>query len=369
MGAGIVKTVRGEDIYEGLFDEAAFARLPALLADAVGAQCSVIQWRRRDGDFEVAGHSGFAAAAVRSYGEAWRARDPWAAAALSPQWVNQLVLLEEAVPRHAFAKTAFYNEFCRPEASDASHCMGAGFTTPWGDGLFGLLRRCSEPAFSQEDLERFRPYARMAHQVLNLKGELAAARRRDALARTSLDVLGQAIVAVDNLGRLISANEAAEIVLRRADGLVARAGRVSASLPADASSLRSAVARATVAAGPTARALQISRGPEKSPYLVTVSPMSAATPRRRAILLFSDPDALDASLTDRLRLLFGLSRAEASIAVELGKARSPSEIAADRSVQTNTVYVQVKSIMAKMGCSRQAEVAAAVAGLPLLRTG
>jgi len=86
------------------------------------------------------------------------------------------------------------------------------------------------------------------------------------------------------------------------------------------------------------------------------------------MLLFRDPDRQDISLAGRLRMLFGLSKTEAEIAVELSKGRSPAEIMHARDVSANTLSTQLKSIMAKMNCKRQGQVAAVIAGLPEVRT-
>jgi DNA-binding CsgD family transcriptional regulator len=357
-------TVRAEDIYEALFSDEALAELPASLARAANAQAAIIQWRRPGGDFEVANFDGFAEAAVKAYGERWRSSDVWAAAAMSPRQVNRFFITEEAVPQDQLAKTAFYNDFLRPEAEDTFHCMGAGFSTPQGDGLFALTRRRGDSPFEAQDLERFRPYARMAERVLKLRTELATARRGCALARTSLDALALAIVTVDHHGRLLLQNQAAETVFGRGDGLTARAGLIGARKQSDLNDLQQAICRATTRTAPTGGALQISRRPEQTSYLVTVSPVVVHDGRRRALLVFCDPDADDPSLAQRLRELFGLTPAEAAIAVEFGKGRSLDQISSSRRVQGTTLRSQLKTIMAKMGCGRQAEVAALVARLP-----
>jgi DNA-binding CsgD family transcriptional regulator len=356
--------VRAEDIYEGLFCEAAFAQLPVIMAKAANASTSIVQWRRRGGVFEVSAYAGFSDEAVRNYDERWRSNDLWAAAALSPSRVNRYSLLEEAVPEVELARSAFYNDFLKPEADDAFHCMGAGFSTPAGDGLFGLTRKRGDPAFEAQDLERFRPYALMANRVLKLRGELAMAHQSSALARTSLDALALAIVTVDQHGRLVSQNEAAKTVIRRGDGLTARAGVIGARKQSDLSELHQAIGLATARTTPAGGAVQVSRGPEQTPYLVTVSPVVVHGGRRRALLVFSDPDADDPSLAQRLREFFGLTPAEAAIAVELGKGRSLDQISSSRRVQWTTLRSQLRAIMAKMGCVRQAEVAALVARLP-----
>ena len=65
--------------------------------------------------------------------------------------------------------------------------------------------------------------------------------------------------------------------------------------------------------------------------------------------------------------LFGLSQAEAQISIRLAEGFSPADIAEQRRVTDGTVRVQVKTIMAKLGCRRQTQIAAAVLSLPPLR--
>jgi DNA-binding CsgD family transcriptional regulator len=82
------------------------------------------------------------------------------------------------------------------------------------------------------------------------------------------------------------------------------------------------------------------------------------------MLIFRDPDVNDLTLTDRLRTLFGLSRSEAAIAIDLSLGRSTGDILAKRGVRPSTLKTQLESLTGKMGCARQSEVAAMVASLP-----
>ena len=117
--------------------------------------------------------------------------------------------------------------------------MGAGFATPWGEGLFGLTRRRGQRPFEPCDLERFTPYARMANRVVRLRGELAAARRSNTLSRTSLDALALAMITVNDRAQILSQYEPAETVLGRGDGLVASGRiRIGACTQADTNDLR-----------------------------------------------------------------------------------------------------------------------------------
>lgn len=59
-----------------------------------------------------------------------------------------------------------------------------------------------------------------------------------------------------------------------------------------------------------------------------------------------------------LQAIYGLTRTEANIAAALCDGRSPSDIAGSMGVQTNTVSVHIKRVLAKTGTTRQAELVA-----------
>jgi DNA-binding CsgD family transcriptional regulator len=77
------------------------------------------------------------------------------------------------------------------------------------------------------------------------------------------------------------------------------------------------------------------------------------------------PDAPDAQV---IRALFDLSPSEARVARSLTRGQTIDQIADGSGVTRETVRSQVKAVMAKTGTTRQAEVAALLAGLPKLRT-
>jgi len=77
------------------------------------------------------------------------------------------------------------------------------------------------------------------------------------------------------------------------------------------------------------------------------------------------PEAPDAQV---IRALFDLSANEARVARSLTSGQSIDQIAHSSGVNRETVRSQVKAVMSKTGATRQAEVAALLAGLPKLRT-
>lgn len=62
--------------------------------------------------------------------------------------------------------------------------------------------------------------------------------------------------------------------------------------------------------------------------------------------------------------IFGFTPAEAAVAVAVAEGRTPADIAAEHGVARSTIRAQLNSIFAKMGVSRQVDVAAALVSLP-----
>lgn len=77
-----------------------------------------------------------------------------------------------------------------------------------------------------------------------------------------------------------------------------------------------------------------------------------------AILILRKAKAAERS--ELLRRMFGLTRAEAEVALALAAGEAPEIIADARKVSVATVRTQLKSIYSKMGVHRQAELVAAV---------
>jgi DNA-binding CsgD family transcriptional regulator len=82
-----------------------------------------------------------------------------------------------------------------------------------------------------------------------------------------------------------------------------------------------------------------------------------------ALTPFKTPDAPDAAL---IRALFDLSASEARVARGIASGHTIAQIAASSGVTRETVRSQVKAVLAKTGTTRQAVLAALLAGLPKL---
>jgi DNA-binding CsgD family transcriptional regulator len=79
-----------------------------------------------------------------------------------------------------------------------------------------------------------------------------------------------------------------------------------------------------------------------------------------ALTLVARPQAPPVEL---VQTLFDLTPAEARVARSLASGKTAEDIAADGGVSLNTVRTQVRGVLEKTGCNRQAEVIALLSGL------
>jgi DNA-binding CsgD family transcriptional regulator len=245
--------------------------------------------------------------------------------------------------------------------------MGIAIKSRHGEGILGVHRGRTQPCFKVDDQAELAGVLRHFERVLLLRGELAAGRRAAANVQAVIDGLSVAVLSVKADLSVVTANSAAETVLKRGDGLTVRHGALSVLSPAVRTKLLDAVERATARANRSAAAMQVPRAKEAGSYLLNVAPLINGSGVAMALIVFRDPDSTDDTLTDRLRCLFSLTLAEAAIAVELSRGRSLDEIRRMRGVSLNTLKTQLKSLMSMMGCMRQAEVAGIVAALPTIQ--
>ena len=359
-----MRAVRSDEIYEALFDDDAFSRLPLLVAEIAGGRSGLLQWRHSEGAHEIFGSSYFTSEIVEQM-PATMPHDPWTMIAL--RHPNRLLRMDQFISQAAYEASIPYNELLRPHGDDTTQCMAIALSTGAGFGGISVHRGRRDRPFEAEDQNALSANLHHLGLVLRMRGELSATRNAARSAQTVTDSLALAIVTVRADQRILSANAMADAALRRADGLVVSAGRLIAVSHEAANRLARCVAMATSPTQPTATGLLIERDGNNSAYQLNVAPLTGDGGARSAIVIWRDPDARDPTLTMRLRMLFRLSQAEAEIAAELGAGRSIAEITSSRDVRPSTMTSQLKSILAKTGCTRHAQVAALVAALPTLR--
>jgi DNA-binding CsgD family transcriptional regulator len=216
----------------------------------------------------------------------------------------------------------------------------------------------SEP-FSALEIETMRtllPHMQRAGQLgLRLK-----AARQEALL-DGLATFDCGALLLDRKGKVLRMNTKAEAIM--APGIAVRAGMLTAA-GRDCDKALQKLIGSLIARGPLYQAepigaVPIAR-PGRPPLLVHGAPLARSAQdsfgQARAVLMIVDPEAQLVPQAPVLRQVFGFTGAEASVAIALSSGRDVDEIARMRGVSPGTLRNQLKTILAKTGAHRQAEL-------------
>jgi DNA-binding CsgD family transcriptional regulator len=178
----------------------------------------------------------------------------------------------------------------------------------------------------------------------------------------SIGQLGREIILFSKLGRVLHAPAALEE--RFGDAIYLRNGTLS-SWDRDANErLSAAVKRATEKASPgerVARSFTIPRKQGGLPLIGQVVPLAGAAHDvfmlARAALVITDPLAKLDGASALIRELFGLSPAEARMALRIAAGEQMMDIVAAENITIETARSHLKLVLAKTGTHRQTELA------------
>jgi len=186
-----------------------------------------------------------------------------------------------------------------------------------------------------------------------------------AAAQEALDRGGMATLVALRDGRLIHADRRAERLLREGDAVRCVDGRVvtphRTATDRHSELIRGAVDAAAGAAETSGGPMLIPRQ-DRLPLTILVAPFrlarnSPGAATQAAILFIRDPEASTPSV-EAIQALFGATRAEAAVAAALAGGKSIDEFAASQRISLNTARTHLKSIFAKTGTRRQAQLVA-----------
>jgi len=242
----------------------------------------------------------------------------------------------------------------------------AGVHVACGDEQWclSIQRTVAQGPFSRHETKRLATLSTKLGSAAALARALGFARAEAALE--AFEVSGSAVVLLDRFGQALRANAAAERLLRD-DPCIERRRVVSTDRDATAALDRALhailwnrSASALMAPVPLPRR-------DKRPvlaYPVRLAAVSAdALAACQALLVLVDPDERPPPPEAALRAGFGLTAAEAKLAMQLA-AGEPLETAAEQlGIAKETARAQLKAVFAKLDLHRQAELVALLARL------
>ena len=277
------------------------------------------------------------------------------------KWRRTVLTDEHALAKPELMRSEYYGDFMRPYGMHSLLMAGLAVEGTRFASLSFMRPRRRDQFGSAEMalLARLQPHLIGAFE-LGLK--FRHLRRMGDGAAEFLDRSPDAVFLVDGAGRVFHLNRAAEVLVAENRGLAIRAGILCAMAPRESGALRDAISaagdrEAELHSGsvlsllrPGARALPVMISPMRSDRFAIFSPEPLV------LVCASDPDSGAQIPADRLKQLFGLTRAEAKIAIELSMGHDAKTIAERQSLSIHTVRVHIARILAKTETSRQADL-------------
>jgi DNA-binding CsgD family transcriptional regulator len=210
--------------------------------------------------------------------------------------------------------------------------------------------------------------------ALHLRRRFLDLTARNCSMESALDLMEYGIVLLNDRACVLHMNHSAEALLRKSDGLRFQDGHIECTSRSESELLHSLIEASIEAAkGRTlkaGRSILVSRR-RLRPLSVTAVPLrESAAPRllqATTALFWYDPDSQPTPPLDLLRQAYGLTPAEARLALVLTQGHSLKEAAHLCGVTHNTAKSQLKSVFAKTNVQRQAQLVRLLLSAPSLR--
>jgi DNA-binding CsgD family transcriptional regulator len=296
---------------------------------------------------------------VSAYREQFFSLDPFVNLPL-----DKVIALEDILPDRDLLASDYYLHYLKPIG--LFRILGVDTAEPGGMlARLRFSRRASEPRFKTRErdlLAQLTPHLRLAIEIYAKLNRTTS--ERDVYAG-AVNQLSVASIILDERGRLLTTNAVGRALLDQGEGLSLRDGRLHIEGRDIDKELQQALATIIKAQlqGETSvvRALRVPRAKGRADLGLVIRPVptsqwSEGQSSPSAAVFISDPDLHESTSRQILGELFELTPAEANLATLLARGLSLAQVSSAQNISQHTARAQLKSIFAKTGVSRQAEL-------------
>lgn len=278
--------------------------------------------------------------------------------------LNNVIALEDILPDKDLVTSDYYLHYLKP--INLFRILGVDTAEPGGMlARLRFSRRRSEARFKTRErqlLALLTPHLCRAIEIYAKLNRMTS--ERDVYAG-AVNQLSVATIILDEQGRLLTTNAVGRALLDQREGLSLRDDRLHIEGRDINKELQQALTTIIKAQqqGETSvvRALRVPRSGERSDLGLVIRPVptsqwSEGQSSPSAAVFISDPDLQESTSRQILGELFELTPAEANLATLLARGLSLAEVSIAQNISRHTSRAQLKSIFAKTGVSRQAEL-------------
>lgn len=297
-------------------------------------------------------------------------RVPWYSAGTLGEWrADQHTFDEQHVRR-----TEIYSDFLRPIGIKRMVVCKLSENGTQQEVLC-VPRPYDGGDFDDTDLQRLAFFSGHLVRAAQLRARLDELQTRQAAADAALDHLPYGTLWVNASGRIVWMSPSAQALLAQAHGLRTQASRLQCIQPELDHQLQRALTTATRPAGREGSWLAVPRRHGQSPWLLSVIPGElpaslggASGPH--ALVIIQDGAGPGLPHARQLQMLYGLTPAEARLALGLLQLDTPADYAERHQLSLATVKTHLRNLFAKTGARRQADLMRLLSlPLPVRSTG
>lgn len=261
------------------------------------------------------------------------------------------------------------NEWVRASTDSLQVCaqVGARLRLPdGGEALLCVLRRAREPDLLATRAEAMRRIAPAIEQAISIGYALERERATRTALLECLAAKAEGFVLLDRFGRRVFINDAAERMFAEGDGLSLASGEIRAARRCEDSRLKRLIEGCLRKR--TGGRLLVSRTSRRRPFVMAVMPapececfLTAGT--IACVVRLQDLASPRLPTPDALRAVFGLTRRESELAVQLVRTTRLAPAAAGCGMTVNTARNHLQAIFVKTGAIGQADLVQMLGGI------
>ncbi len=282
-----------------------------------------------------------------------------------------MVRNDNLIDLHKYQHTAFYQHYMRPLDN---HFIIGGFVERRDRDLhtiLGVHRHSGGEHFSDMELDLVQTLAPHVKRAVRMGRSLGLAHLRASSAEQALEALNIASFLLADNGRVLHVNAAGQRLLQAENVLREQAGKLIPVCRHDQSGFAGLIEQiGSGASSCRSAALRLRARPGDNTHLIATlmpAPMTLPTypgSRPSVAVYVADLDDLGLLRPETLTQLYGLTAAEARLAVGLARGAELSELSSTWRVSRETLRSQLKAVFAKTGVRRQSELVRLLAGAP-----
>jgi DNA-binding CsgD family transcriptional regulator len=269
-----------------------------------------------------------------------------------------------------FAETRFYREWVVPQG--VAYAAG-GIVLQEGAWLTQLIlqRAPDHVPFTREEMDELNQLVPHLQRAIQMRQRFAELQFGQNFLVGGLDVLAMPTLLFDEYSRVGHHNRSAAALLADSGALWIENGHLRTRDLAVTRQLNLEIGNA----------IRLSRGdeneltgvvllprPGQMHLMLMIAPLKLANGSRSqgggALVFAFDPETTPSMTTDLVRRLFGLSEAEAELAVTLCSGKTLDDAATERGTSIHTTRSQLKSIFNKTGTKRQTDLVSLLLSSP-----